>query len=145
MLLLSCLLAVMTAFPADTAKTPAADKPVVSDREDIIPCFLEEPAPTFPGGEEALATYLKKNLKYPAAALKAQVGGTIFVQFIVDQTGLIRNVRTIGPYKGYGMEAEAVRVVSKMPKWKPVNMVGKYSEVLLHLPIRFVYPPHKPK
>jgi TonB family protein len=147
MLLVTCLIAAMTAFPADTAKKRSAKVPATKDnnlvispdREDIITCFPED-VPVFPGGEKALVAYLKKNIKYPAAALKAGVSGTVFVQFTVKKTGHVCKVHPLGPYKGYGMEAEAIRVICNMPKWKPAKMDGKYTDVLFHIPIRFILP-----
>jgi protein TonB len=58
---------------------------------------------------------LQQKIKYPAAAVKAKVSGRVFVQFMIDSTGTIRNAHTIGTHKGYGLEEEALRVVNKMP------------------------------
>lgn len=146
-MILTCLLAVLTVFPSDTAaKDRVKALPVKTNHPLVVPpkeneviCIIEEEMPVFPGGENALNAFLKKNIKYPAPALKTKVSGTIFVQFTVSKTGVIGKVHTIGQKKGYGMEEEAIRVVSKMPKWKPCKMGGKYTDVLFNLPIRFEF------
>ncbi|SEW54629.1 energy transducer TonB [Chitinophaga arvensicola] len=118
-----------------------AVKPVTAiTPEELIVCPVEE-MPTFPGGETALKTYLEKNIVYPAAALKAKVSGTVFIQFIVDKTGLIGEAHPVGSFKGYGMEAEALRVICMMPKWKPGKQGGMVVSTFLNLPIRFTIPP----
>lgn len=146
MLLLSCLLTALTVFPADTSKkvlVKTADAKANADIEDGFYCGFTEAWPSFPGGEEALINYLKKNIKYPAAALKGKVSGTIFVQFTVSKDGVIREVHPLGPYKGYGMEAEAIRVICNMPKWKPARIGSKPVDVLFNIPIRFILPKQK--
>ena len=78
-------------------------------------------------------------LKYPAAAVKAKLSGSVFVQFMIDSTGTIRNAYTIGTHKGYGLEEEALRVVNKMPSWKRSKTCTQ-QPVMYNLPIRFILP-----
>lgn len=106
-----------------------------SDNNEVF-TFVEQP-PQFPGGEEALARYLNKNIRYPEEAQKAKVSGTTFVQFIVEADGSIRDIKTIGTKKGYGLEDEAIRVVKTMPKWKPGKQNEHLVAVQFNLPIRF--------
>lgn len=146
MLAFSCLLTALTISPSDTTQPvikkniPEKQSIVVIPSNDEDMLIIEEEMPIFPGGEKALVAFLKKNIKYPAAAIKAQVGGTVFIQFVVSKTGLITKVHPVGRYKGYGMEAEAIRVVCRMPKWKPAKMGGKFVDVWFNLPIRFEIP-----
>ncbi|MBO9727586.1 MAG: TonB family protein [Chitinophaga sp.] len=117
--------------------TPVANRNIAV-KEDAFICGLEEEMPSFPGGEEQLVKYLEKNIKYPTAALKASISGTVFIQFTIGPTGIIHNVHPVGASpKGYGLEAEAIRVVKSMPKWKPARRDGKAVEVLFNLPVRF--------
>ncbi|MBS0026884.1 TonB family protein [Chitinophaga sp. 22321] len=112
----------------DVTVKPAANSEVFT--------FVEYP-PVFPGGEEALAKYLSKNIRYPAEAQKAKAGGTVFVQFVVKSDGSIYDVRTVGAKKGYDLENEAIRVVKAMPKWKPGVQNSHQVNVQYNLPIRF--------
>ncbi|MBC9932445.1 M56 family metallopeptidase [Chitinophaga qingshengii] len=106
-----------------------------SSNEEIF-TFVEHP-PTFVGGEEELAKYLSKNIRYPKDAVEHKATGTIFVQFVVDKEGHIQQARTVGSKKGYGLEEEALRVVKEMPEWNAGVQNGRKVNVQFNLPIRF--------
>ncbi|SKD05615.1 TonB family C-terminal domain-containing protein [Chitinophaga ginsengisegetis] len=110
--------------------------PPPNNNNNEVFTFVEHP-PKFPGGENALGLYLNKNIRYPEEAQKAKIGGTTFVQFVVDADGSIRDVKTIGAKKGYGLEDEAIRVVKAMPKWEPGVQNEHQVAVQFNLPIRF--------
>ena len=92
--------------------------------------------PEFPGGIKALFQYLNQNLSYPIRAKQANVSGRVFVQFVVTETGEIRELRILKGI-GFGCDEEAVRVVSKMPDWIPGKQNGKPVSVQYNLPIQF--------
>lgn len=98
-----------------------------------------EQMPEFPGGEGELLKYLKENLKYPEEALDEEREGKVYVKFVVDENGDIRNAMSVRPI-GYGMDEEAVRVVESMPQWKPGKQNGKAVKVYFQLPIMFSIP-----
>lgn len=93
--------------------------------------------PVFPGGEEGLMTYLANNIKYPQYAREANVQGTVFVAFIIRPDGYVSHVKILRGIGG-GCDEEAVRVVRKMPVWKPAYNSGKPTFIQFNLPIRFV-------
>ncbi|NSL90060.1 energy transducer TonB [Chitinophaga solisilvae] len=119
----------------DSKGTGVVEAPPAPAKEEIF-TFVEQP-PTFPGGEEALAKYLSKNIRYPRVAQENGISGTVFVQFVVDSEGNIKDVKTVGAAKGGGLEEEAVRVVRTMPKWKAGKQNGRQVSVQFNLPIRF--------
>lgn len=119
----------------DSKGTGVVEAPPPPPKEEIF-TFVEQP-PTFPGGEEALAKYLSKNIRYPRVAQENGISGTVFVQFVVDSEGTIKDVKTVGAKKGGGLEEEAIRVVKGMPKWKPGKQNGRQVSVQFNLPIRF--------
>src|SRR5690606_10043974 len=84
--------------------------------ENKVFTFVEQ-MPSFPGRESAVMKYLSSHIRYPAVARENGIQGTVVVQFIVGPDGTIREVKTVGAKKGGGLEEEAVRVVSGMPKW----------------------------
>ncbi|MBO9154831.1 energy transducer TonB [Chitinophaga sp. GCM10012297] len=102
------------------------------------PQVFVEIMPEFPGGEKALAAFLNRNIRYPAAASEIGVEGTVFVKFVVGADGEISNVELVGAKKGAGLDEEALRVVRKMPDWKPGRQNGRNVAVYFNLPIRFV-------
>jgi protein TonB len=103
--------------------------------EEQIFTIVEE-MPTFPGGEAALMKYLATNIKYPAIAKDAGIQGTVFVTFVVDTDGKVKDVRVLRSIGG-GCDEEAVRVVQSMPSWKAGKQRGKSVKVQYNLPIRF--------
>lgn len=102
------------------------------------PVAFVEIMPEFPGGEPALGKYLNKNVRYPHMAQENEIQGTVFIQFVVNRDGSITDVKTVGAAKGGGLEEEAKRVVSNMPKWRPGRQNGQNVAVFFNLPIRFV-------
>lgn len=121
---------------ATAARTSLPDKKITSAPPEEIFTFVENP-PAFDGGEEALARYLSRNIRYPREAQEKGTKGTVFVQFVVDKEGYIKNTKTVGAVKGNGLEEEAIRVVNAMPRWEPGKQNGRDVNVQFNLPIRF--------
>src|ERR1041385_3995170 len=76
-----------------------------------------EEMPSFPGGETKLFEYLSKNTHYPAVAKENGIQGKIYVNFVVDKDGKIKDVKIARGGLGGGLEDEALRVVRSMPDW----------------------------
>ncbi len=95
-----------------------------------------EQQPEFEGGMEELGRYLSENIRYPAAAQKANVHGRVFVNFVVTKKGDIADVNLLKGV-GFGCDEEAIRVVSRMPNWKPGSQSGIPVNVRYNLPINF--------
>ena len=115
------------------------EAPVVAEREDRDHVFTGgvEIPPSFPGGEEALARYLGSHIHYPQLASETGVSGVVFVQFVVDYEGNVKDVKPVGARKGAGLEEEASRVIKAMPKWKPGKQNGRAVSVLYNIPVNF--------
>ena len=95
-----------------------------------------EEMPEFPGGPQAMMDYLMKNVNYPKTAFDAKVQGRVIAQFVVDKEGTIRGahvVKSVDP----ALDAEAVRVINSMPKWKPGRQNGKVVNVKYTIPVNF--------
>ncbi|WP_212006289.1 M56 family metallopeptidase [Chitinophaga sp. HK235] len=125
--------AVRQALPIRFSVT--GDQPV-SIVQPAVYTFVEHP-PTYVGGEEALTRYLSNSIHYPREAQENNVSGTILVQFVVDSTGHLKDLKTVGTKKGYGLEEEALRVITAMPQWNPGMHRNKKVAVQFNLPIRF--------
>ena len=109
-------------------------QPATTDGETIF--MVVENQPEFPGGRDEMFKYLGQNIKYPEAAAKANVTGKVFVNFVVTTEGEIKDI-TILKGIGFGADAEAVRVVKNMPRWKPGMQSGRAVNVRYNLPIAF--------
>ena len=117
--------------------TVLAQKTVVSQKDQKEEPFnVVEDMPAFPGGMEAMIEYLSSNIKYPADAQKQKVDGRVLVNFVVEKDGSITEVNVVKP--GFpSLDAEAVRVVKAMPKWKPGYQRGQAVRVQFTMPINF--------
>lgn len=92
--------------------------------------------PSFPGGTNALNTFILSNLKYPVFAQEKGIQGRVVVKFIVEKDGSISNVevnRSVDP----DLDNEAMRVVKAMPKWIPGQINGKAIKVECSHPFVF--------
>ena len=99
-----------------------------------------EEMPEFPdGGTAGLMKYLAANIRYPESAKKAGKQGRVIVQFVVCKDGSITNVSTLRDIDP-ALDAEAIRVISAMPKWKPGRQKGKEVDVKYTVPVMFRLP-----
>ena len=113
-----------------TAGAQQTEKPLgkVYDIVDVMP--------QFPGGQGELMKFLRNNVKYPAEAQKKKIEGRVIVTFVVNKKGRIIDPsveRSAHPL----LDAEALRVIKRMPKWTPGRMNGESVNVKFRLPITF--------
>jgi protein TonB len=116
---------------------------VVEQKQEVVPEEKEEQVfvvveemPEFPGGEKALRTYLATSVKYPTIAQENGIQGKVFVNFVVNKDGSVSNVkiaRGVDP----AIDAEALRVVTSLPRWKPGKQRGAPVRVSYTVPISF--------
>ncbi|RDV14115.1 energy transducer TonB [Pontibacter diazotrophicus] len=92
--------------------------------------------PEFVGGDKALFAYLSKQMRYPAEAQRAGVEGIVVVTFVVAMDGAITKAEIVKGL-GSGTDEEALRVINKMPRWKPGKQNGRNVPVRYTLPIKF--------
>jgi protein TonB len=108
------------------------------DKQDSLDRVYEiSVMPEFPGGEAALAAFIKKEVKYPKKAKRAGIQGKVLVSFVVDKDGSVTDVsiaRGMDPL----LDEEAMRAVRLMPKWTPGLLNGKPVKTKFNLPVSFV-------
>jgi protein TonB len=114
--------------PVEIVDDPIAD----IDTFVLIP----EITPQFPGGFQAMYEYIKDNLKYTDIAKKANITGTIYIEFTVEKDGRLTDVHVVRGIGG-GLDEEAVRVIESMPKWEPARQGGIPVKVKYQIPINF--------
>ena len=117
---------------------------IVSNEDEIIEIeedddeffMVVDNMPEFPGGDLGIMRYIQRNVKYPQIAKDYNITGKVYVQFIVDKTGEVTNVKVVrGVDKN--LDAEAVRVIKSLPKYKPGKQNGKPVRVMFTIPINF--------
>ncbi len=113
------------------AKEAPADS---TAKEEVF--MVAEQMPEFPGGMKELLKFLHNNLKYPENAMKNNVQGRVIVQFVVEKDGTpteFKVLRSVDP----DLDAEALRVMKAMPKWKPGMQKGQVVRVKFTVPVSF--------
>ena len=112
-------------------------KPVEKPKEDRpLSVAMVEQKPSSPGADSAMYKWLQDNIIYPAAASEEGVQGKVTVQFIVEKDGSITHVQVVRG-KHPALDAEAARVIRKMPRWTPGRNNGQPVRVTYHLPVQF--------
>lgn len=101
------------------------------------PLIYAQQMPIFPGGDNALQQFLNKTIRYPNLAIEMNVSGRVYVSFIIEKDGSITSIKVV---RGVDLllNAESVRIMHLMPKWRPGKQNGKPVRVQLNLPINFV-------
>ena len=134
---------VVVAYRPEVESAPQADeaKTEVQAPEEAAPQSKKvyesvEQMPEFPGGVEGLMRYLQQNVQYPPTAVQNDVQGRVIVQFIIDETGQVGDVKVVRSVSEE-VDAEAVRVVKSLPKFEPGRQGGEPVSVWYTLPIAF--------
>ncbi|MBQ3636206.1 MAG: energy transducer TonB [Bacteroidales bacterium] len=114
-------------------------RPSVTNPDSDI-CSNPDVDAEYPGGANSMFSFISSHLSYPRHAWLNNISGRVFVSFVVDTDGTISDVeasKKINP----ALDAEAVRVVKLMPKWKPATKNGKPVRVSMVVPINFYLMP----
>lgn len=98
---------------------------------------IVEEMPEFEGGVNGLMRYIGQNVVYPSLAREVGKEGTVYVSFVVNEVGIVENVKVVRGI-GFGCDEEVVRVVNKMPRWKKVGKnSGQPVKVRFNIPVSF--------
>ena len=113
-------------------QSPSSDDIISFYDCDQRPIFLHSSDP-----KDFLQTWVYKYIRYPADAVRDGIQGRVMVEFVIEKDGSVTDVRVL---KGVSeeLDAEAVRVVSASPKWKPGRVLGKKVRTSLTVPVEFI-------
>jgi len=92
--------------------------------------------PEFPGGEKQLLEYLANNTHYPEQSRDDGIQGVVYCSFVINELGAISSIKILKS-PGAEFEAEVVRLIVAMPKWKPGMHDGSPVKVYFTLPVTF--------
>ncbi|WP_294479585.1 TonB family protein [uncultured Bacteroides sp.] len=115
------------------AITEAEKKDEIGDEEVFE---VVEQMPEYPGGNQELMKFLSSNIKYPTNAIENKIEGRVIIQFIVSKDGNLKNVKIVRSIDKE-LDAEALRVINAMPKWKPGMQKGEVVNVRYTVPVTF--------
>ena len=96
-----------------------------------------EQEPQFRDGEAALMKYLRSHVNYPPMAAESGIEGRVVVQFVVDKTGKVGEVKVVRSADQY-LDRETVRVVKSLPKFTPGQQNGQPVDVWYVLAVNFM-------
>ncbi len=113
------------------------DKPGTGQVEAPAPPQIFKFVEQMPAFEGDLQSYLGSHLRYPDDARESGVEGRSVIQFVVNEDGAISGVEVVRSAGSSSLDAEAKRVVSGMPHWKPGKQQGKAVKVYFTLPVTF--------
>ncbi|MBO5876345.1 MAG: TonB family protein [Bacteroidales bacterium] len=121
------------AFRPDAApkKKPAKNNIVSYADCDQRPMFLNSTDP-----KQFMEKWVYQYLKYPQEAVRDGVQGRVMVEFVIGIDGKVTDVKVV---KGVSpeLDAEAVKVVSASPKWRPARLKGEKVRCSMTIPIEF--------
>lgn len=119
----------------DKTKEIAIDDENASQGTGVIYTSVEQ-VPEFPGGLNALGRFLGTNIRYPKADRDKGIQGRVILTFVVEADGSLSGFKIL---KGVSpdIDAEALRVMAKSPKWEPGVESSKKVRVQYSIPISF--------
>lgn len=115
----------------NVGKMPQRDDVIPYYECDFKPAFLNSPDP-----RQFLAKWVYPYLKYPAEAVRDGIQGTVQVNFVIDKDGKVRDVEVVKSVDPL-LDAEAVKVISASPKWRPARVNGQKVSCSMTLPVEF--------
>ncbi|MCR8893920.1 M56 family metallopeptidase [Bacteroides sp. ET336] len=120
--------------PAEQPKKEEKVQQKAGNEEEVF--IVVEQMPEFPGGMSECLKYIARNIKYPTLAQEAKIEGRVIVRFVVGIDGYTSNfeiLHSVCP----ALDAEAIRVLAQMPKWKPGMQRGVAVPVKYTVPVTF--------
>lgn len=114
-----------------------------SDPVDPMKCGMPDSLPEvmaeFPGGQDSLYAFLRRNLNYPEWESENNIEGKLYVEFVVGKDGVINSPKVVRGIRGSrNFDAEVLRVVSLMPNWVAARYNDEAISSRLVLPIKFI-------
>jgi len=126
----------------EQAKKPVqTQNPTTAEKDENYLYVLAEEMPEFNGGIDSMHIFLNKNMDYKGIVKDKNTGDKVFVEFVVEKNGSLSNALVVRSSGNKTFDKEALRVVNKMPPWKPGLMSGNPVRTKLLIPIAFKITP----
>ena len=105
--------------------------------EDDQPFLIAETMPSFRGGDlNTFRNWVQQNVKFPQIALENGIQGRVVLSFVIEKDGRLTNIQVLQT-PDRSLSEEAVRVLSKSPKWSPGKQRNQVVRVKYTLPVDF--------
>ncbi len=94
--------------------------------------------PVYPGGIIQFHNYLKDSLRYPAGAMEKRLEGKVEITFRIGKDGTISDITNLkAQNENPEFIAEAKRLISAMPPWKPAQFKEQQIDWIIKVVIPF--------
>lgn len=105
--------------------------------EDDQPFLIAETMPSFQGGDlNKFRAWAQQNIRFPQIALENGIQGRVVLSFVIEKDGRLTNIQVLqSPDRS--LSDEAIRVLSKSPKWSPGKQRNQVVRVKYTLPVDF--------
>ena len=133
---IALVLCLLCAFSAYGYSSSSSNNAQGEEPEDVI-FMIVETMPEFPGGKQAMLTFISENLKYPLIAQENGIQGRVVCQFIVNKDGSFSDIEIVRSAGDASLDKEAFRLIKSMPKWNPGKQRNQPVRVKFTLPIDF--------
>jgi periplasmic protein TonB len=122
--------------PLNAIKT--SDSIIVKENDTLVYAVVDQQA-EFPGGMYAMRNFIGKNISYPPEEMKRGIQGKCIIKFVINKDGRVAEASVLkGVPDGPNCDKEALRIVRKMPNWRPAILKGKPVRVYYQLPVQFM-------
>ena len=114
---------------------PGGPCPTVGENPDPYDPFEVDVQPEYPGGMQALMTYINEYLIYPPDAMENGIEGRVFVRFTVLKTGETTDFKTLRGLSP-SLDREVIRILKGMEKWTPGVLKDQPVDVYFTIPVK---------
>ena len=113
----------------------------VEVKEEVVeedqPFLIAETMPSFQGGDlNTFRAWVQQNVRFPQIALENGIQGRVVLSFVIEKDGRLTNIQVLQT-PDRSLSEEAVRVLSKSPKWSPGKQRNQVVRVKYTLPVDF--------
>ncbi len=110
---------------------------VANHKDNDTAFYIVDEYPEYPGGRDAYLDYLNEKMVYPDDARRDSIQARVVVQFIVEKDGSITNAKVLKTSSSESLDAEALRLIKRMPKWTPGKLNDTIRRVRMAMPVNF--------
>jgi protein TonB len=109
---------------------------VFSEFYNRKPIFNPQKCKTQEESEREILNFIKQNMVYPGKALEENIQAKIYVRFLIDKTGKLKNPTLLNK-TNTDLDNEALRIVKKLNNWQAGWQNGEPAEMWYTIPIVF--------
>ncbi len=119
-----------------------AEQPIAKDTADVF--YVIDEMPEYSEGVEGMFKHLAQNMKYPKEAQDKGICGRVCVRLLISKEGNVTDIKVVKSVHPL-LDAEAIRCVKGLSKWKPGKVKGTPVSTPFVIPVVFRLNSQKPE